>query len=61
MLLLGDGNSRVSIKCNFRYFLDQSFKYEPTVCDKCHDLMIKAPSLGKGFPEDRVGYGIHFH
>ena len=60
MLLLGDENSRISILCNFRSFLGKRFKYEPTVCDKCHDLMINALSLGKFFPVDRIFYGIHF-
>ena len=28
--------------CLYWYFLDKSFKYEPYLCNGCHDLMQKA-------------------
>ena len=28
--------------CYYRYFLDKGFKYEPYLCNDCHDLMQKA-------------------
>ena len=28
--------------CNYWHFLDKSFKYEPYLCNGCHDLMQKA-------------------
>ena len=28
--------------CHYWYFLDKSFKYEPYLCNGCHDLMQKA-------------------
>ena len=56
MLLLGDRNSRIFIKYNFRYSLGKRFKYEPTLCGKRHDLMIKLLV----FPVDRIGYVIYF-
>ena len=28
--------------CQFWYFLDKNFKYEPYLCNGCHDLMQKA-------------------
>ena len=26
--------------CHYWYFLDKSFKFEPNVCNGCHDLLI---------------------
>ena len=28
--------------CHYWYFLDKNFKYEPYLCNGCHDLMQKA-------------------
>ena len=28
--------------CHYWYFLDKGFKYEPYLCNNCHDLMQKA-------------------
>ena len=28
--------------CHYWYFLDKGFKYEPYLCNGCHDLMQKA-------------------
>ena len=28
--------------CHYLYFLDKVFKYEPYLCNACHDLMQKA-------------------
>ena len=28
--------------CHYWYFLDKSFKYEPYICNDCHDLEQKA-------------------
>ena len=28
--------------CRYWYFLDKGFKYEPYICNGCHDLMQKA-------------------
>ena len=28
--------------CDYWYFLDKGFKYEPYLCNGCHDLMQKA-------------------
>ena len=28
--------------CHYWYFLDKNFKYEPYVCNGCHDIMQKA-------------------
>ena len=25
--------------CHYYYFLDKDFKYEPSLCNRCHDLM----------------------
>ena len=31
--------------CHFRYFKDVSFRYEPYLCNGCHDLMQKSMSF----------------
>ena len=31
--------------CHYWYFKDVGFKYEPYLCNGCHDLMQKATSL----------------
>ena len=31
--------------CHFWYFKDIGFKYEPCLCNSCHDLMQKAMSF----------------
>ena len=28
--------------CHYWYFLDKDFKYQPSLCNGCHDLMKKA-------------------
>ena len=48
--------------CHYWYFLDKGFKYEPYLCNGCHDLMQKA----KNFNGVAIGsvkesdYRIHF-
>ena len=34
--------SKECIICHYWYFLNKSFKYEPYLCNGCHDLMQKA-------------------
>ena len=34
--------SKWSDVCHYWYFLDKNFKYEPYLCNGCHDLMQKA-------------------
>ena len=31
--------------CHYWYFLDKNFKYEPYLCNGCHNLMEKATSF----------------
>ena len=31
--------------CHYWYFLDKNFRYEPHLCNGCHDLMPKAMSF----------------
>ena len=31
--------------CHYWYFLDKNFKYEPYLCNGCHDLMQKSMNL----------------
>ena len=31
--------------CHYWYFLDKNFRYEPHLCNGCHDLMQKAMSF----------------
>ena len=32
--------SKESMICHYWYFKDIGYKYEPHVCNKCHDLLI---------------------
>ena len=36
------GASKECDTCHYWYFLDKGFKYEPYLCNSCHDLMQKA-------------------
>ena len=31
--------------CHYRYFKDVGFKFEPHVCNKCHDVLMTAYEL----------------
>ena len=31
--------------CHYRYFLNYSFKFQPNVCSRCHDLLMMSISL----------------
>ena len=31
--------------CHFWYFLNYSFKFQPNVCNRCHDLLIMSINL----------------
>ena len=48
--------------CHYWYFLDKNFKYEPYLCNGCHDLMQKAMN----YNDDAIvsikenDYRIHF-
>ena len=32
--------SRDCVICHYWYFLDKRFKFQPTVCNGCHDLLM---------------------
>ena len=42
--------------CHYCYFKDIGFKYEPYLCNGCHDLIQKA----MGFNIIAIAYRIHF-
>ena len=48
--------------CHYWYFLDKGFKYEPYLCNGCHDLMQKAINFNDVaiLSVKRTGYRIHF-
>ena len=31
--------------CNYWYFLNYSFKFQPNVCNRCHDFLIMSMNL----------------
>ena len=48
--------------CHYWYFKDVGFKYEPSLCNWCHDLMQKAMSFNNiaiVYVKEN-GYRIHF-
>ena len=48
--------------CHYWYFLNKSFKYEPYLCNGCHDLMQKAMNFNcLAIVSTKVNdYRIHF-
>ena len=48
--------------CHYWYFLDKNFKYEPYLCNGCHDLMQKTMSFNDVAIVSIKGrdYRIHF-
>ena len=48
--------------CHYWYFKDTGFKYEPCLCNGCHDLMQKALSSNDAaiFYAKGRAYRIHF-
>ena len=48
--------------CHYWYFKDIGFKYEPYLCNVCHDLMQKAMSFNNVaiFHVKENAYTIHF-
>ena len=48
--------------CHYWYFLDNNFKYEPYICNGCHDLMQKALNFNDVTIVSVKGsdYRIHF-
>ena len=39
--------SKECMLCHYWYFKDVEFKFEPHVCDKCHDVLMTAYQLKK--------------
>ena len=37
--------SKVSDICHYWYFLNYSFKFQPTVCNRCHGLLMMSINL----------------
>ena len=31
--------------CHYWYFLNKRFKFQPSVCDRCHDLLMMSMNL----------------
>ena len=48
--------------CHYWYFKDIGFKYEPYLCNGCHDLIQKARSFNNiaGVYVNESAYRIHF-
>ena len=34
-----------SVFCHYWYFLNFSFKFQPNVCNRCHDLLMRSMNL----------------
>ena len=48
--------------CHYWYFVDKNFNYEPYLCNRCHDLIMKAVSSNDVavFSVKGSDYRIHF-
>ena len=48
--------------CHYWYFLDKGFKYEPYLCNGCHDLIQKAMNFNVAIVSIKGNdYRIHFY
>ena len=45
--------------CHYWYFLDKNFKYEPYLCNGCHNLMQKAMNFNVPVSVKGSDYRIH--
>ena len=62
---IGMNKTSASKECDishYWYFLDKNFKYEPCICNDCHDLMQKAMNFNDVAIVSIKGndYRIHF-
>ena len=48
--------------CHYWYFLEKGFKYEPNLCNGCHDLMQKDLNFNDVaiVSVKKINYRIHF-
>ena len=44
-MLIKQGASKECGVCHYWYFLNYSFKFQPNVCNRCHDLLSMSISL----------------
>ena len=44
--------------CHYWYFKDVEFKFEPHVCNKCHDVLMNAYELKKKYVWERLISGV---
>lgn len=42
-----NAHSRECIVCHFRYFSGMNFRFQPKVCDCCHDFIIEVTNFNK--------------
>ena len=45
LTLIKQSLSKVYMLCHYWYFKDVGFKFEPHVCNKCHDVWMTAYEL----------------
>ena len=47
-MLIRQANRKSDI-CHYWYFLNKGFKFQPYVCNRCHDLLIMSMNLSNIF------------
>ena len=45
LMLLKQVHQKECDICHYWYFLNYDFKFQPNVCNRCHDLLIKSMNL----------------
>ena len=40
-----DVSEGIDVICHYCYFLSKGFKFQPNVCNKCHDLLMMSMNL----------------
>ena len=48
LMLIRQANRKSDI-CHYWYFLNKGFKFQPYVCNRCHDLLIMSMNLSNIF------------
>ena len=48
LMLIRQANRKSDI-CHYWYFLNKGFKFQPYVCNRCHDLLIMSMNLSDIF------------
>ena len=58
-IIQNTSESKESHICDYWYFLDKGFKFQPDVCDGCHDVLMMSVNLRNTAISNIKGAGYH--